>query len=578
LVLPFAITVAIGRRCIPLRGIRRLAPWRAGASPPLAHHVTTNDSTQRWFRSNSQILRARLRRRRGLDGRNPMTRQILLSLLPILCLVPTDVGGQSLVINPQGLEFHSEDHERVLPGGGRAVHAYRLEWWGRGPDLQSWAFPLGSVEIHASAAAPIGDGAYRIVFAGLPVPIGLKCVVTITARGPDGDSSRSDPSGVFVVTGGVVQNTSLAAASLAASARGPVPDGSAAAGQPHQRERSVSSTVDGIRFSIESVATGLQAPSDLAAAPDRRLFVTEAAGRVRVVEAGSLRADPALSLTGVHSAVGGGLSSIALHPQFGRNRFVYLAYAFVDPRDGPTARLVRYREVENTLGEPAVLLDRIPVEVDSPGLRLRFGADARLYISVPDVRPSIAADLAELGGKVLRLNDDGTVPEDNPLWSAVWSSDVRDPTVLAPHPLTGEIWKVQEVASKHVALGRLEVNSTRGATIPHGGGGPGRTPAGMLVDLAEPLDAAFYAGGAFPGFRNDLFIAAGAGRHLRRVGFDPGDSRSVARDERLLEEVFGRLGAVAVGADGTIYIATGNRRSGAADPPHDRILRLIPIH
>src|SRR5690606_15692184 len=168
-------------------------------------------------------------------------------------------------------------------------------------------------------------------------------------------------------------------------------------------------------------------PWSLAFAPDGRLFVTERPGRVRVVQNGQLLPEPALALTDVFTTGESGILGLALHPDFASNGFVYLTYTAVTP-DGPVARLMRFRELNNTLAEGVVLLDDVPAANIHNGSRVRFGPDGFLYVTFGDVaRPSVAQDLASLNGKILRLTDDGRNAPDNPFSLPVFSYGHRNP-------------------------------------------------------------------------------------------------------------------------------------------------------
>jgi glucose/arabinose dehydrogenase len=111
-------------------------------------------------------------------------------------------------------------------------------------------------------------------------------------------------------------------------------------------------TADGVRVAVQVVATRLEIPWSLAFAPDGRLFITERPGRVRIVREGGLVPEPALSLEDIFTQGESGLLGLALHPAFTTNGLVYLVYT-APGNGGPVARLVRYREVAGTLGEPA---------------------------------------------------------------------------------------------------------------------------------------------------------------------------------------------------------------------------------
>jgi glucose/arabinose dehydrogenase len=339
-------------------------------------------------------------------------------------------------------------------------------------------------------------------------------------------------------------------------------------------------TADGVRFTVETVARGLEVPWSLAFAPDGRLFVTERPGRVRIIRGTTLDPRPALTLDDVNAEGEGGLLGLTLDPGFAASGWVYLVYTARRAGDTPVNRLVRYREVDGELGEAAVLLDEVAGAGIHNGSRVRFGPDGRLYMTMGDANDAeVAQDLAALNGRILRLNPDGTTPRDNPFASPTYSYGHRNPQGLDWHPASGDLWATEHGASGNdelnlVQAGRnygwpvIEANETR----------PGMEPPIRFYSPAiAPSGASFYRGAAFPAFQGNLFFATLRGQHLHRVRFDRTDPRRVLAEERLLEGRFGRLRDVVSGPDGALYVSTSNR-DGRAQPAadDDRILRLVP--
>ena len=336
---------------------------------------------------------------------------------------------------------------------------------------------------------------------------------------------------------------------------------------------------DGTRFAVEVVAQNLEIPWAMAFAPDGRMFVTERPGRVRVFQNGQVLAAPALALTDVAAVGEGGLLGIAVHPDFANNHFVYLAYTARLAGGSRETRVVRYREVGNTLGEPAVILDRVPAADIHDGARVRFGPDRKLYVTMGDTAaPPTAQDLGTLTGKILRLNDDGSVPGDNPFaGSPIFSYGHRNPQGLDWHPVTGEPWGSEHGQTGNDEINRLQPGRNYGWPVIEAD----QTRAGMETPILffspsiAPSGASFYTGTAITGFRGNLFVGALAGQHLLRVRFEPNDPNRVAATERLLAGRFGRIRDVVTGPDGALYLCTSNR-DGRNMPvaSDDRIVRL----
>jgi glucose/arabinose dehydrogenase len=339
----------------------------------------------------------------------------------------------------------------------------------------------------------------------------------------------------------------------------------------------VFTTQDGVRFRVETVVQSLDIPWAMAFAPDGRLFVTERAGRVRILNLSSSTSELALTVDGVFAQGEAGLLGLALDPQFAENHWVYVYYTATLASGGGVNRIVRYREVSSRLVERVVLLDNIPAAQIHDGGRIRFGPDGLLYITAGDANvTSLAQDLASYAGKFLRLHADGTRPAGNPFASPIYSSGHRNPQGFDWHPSSGDLW-----ASEHGAAGNDEINVIRaGANY----GWPriegGTTMTGMEPPIAfynpaiAPSGASFYRGSRFPGFSGNLFVGTLRGSHLLRLRID---GHRLVAEERLLEGRFGRIRDVVSGPDGYLYVCTNNRDGrGTPIAADDRILRLVP--
>jgi glucose/arabinose dehydrogenase len=371
----------------------------------------------------------------------------------------------------------------------------------------------------------------------------------------------------------------LVLALIAASEIGCGGDGQPPTGGEPAPAAGVFTTEDGVRFRVEVVASGLQVPWSLAFAPDGRLFVTERAGRVRILNLTAGGSELALMLDDVFAQGEAGALGLALDPDFASNRLVYVYYTARAAGGGAVNRVVRYREAGGRLAEAAVLLDGIPASTIHDGGRLRFGPDGFLYITTGDAAStSLAQDSASLAGKILRLARDGTVPRDNPFSSPLFSYGHRNPQGLDWHPVSGTLW-----ASEHGSTGNDEINAIEsGANYGWPTIEAAQTMAGMRVPVVffspaiAPSGASFYRGSRFPAFVNNLFVATLRGTHLLRLRVDAGSAR-VLSQERLLADRYGRIRDVVTGPDGLIYFCTNNRDGrGSPATADDRIARLVP--
>jgi aldose sugar dehydrogenase len=347
-------------------------------------------------------------------------------------------------------------------------------------------------------------------------------------------------------------------------------------------------TAGAVQFRVETVASGLTVPWSIVFVPDGRVFVTERPGRLRVIENGSLRDEPLATIGDVEPSGESGLMGLALHPQFASNRLLYLAYAYRG--DGHRVRVVRFRETREGLVDRKVILEEIPAAANHAGCRLRFGPDGKLYITTGDAtEKELAQRLDSLAGKILRLNEDGTVPADNPFVGQagarpeIWSYGNRNAQGLDWQPGTNALFETEHGPSGFDGPGGGdEVNLIeRGKNygwpaIHHTAAREGmESPVLEYTPAVAPASGMFYRGAAFPAWRGNFFFGCLRGQCLIRVALD---GRRVVSQERLLNDDYGRIRDVAEGPDGAIYFSTSNR-DGRGRPANgdDRILRLVPV-
>lgn len=343
-----------------------------------------------------------------------------------------------------------------------------------------------------------------------------------------------------------------------------------------------------ISFKIETVVGNLEVPWSIVWAPDGRMIFTERPGRVRVFQNGKLQSQPVFVVPDVDTGGETGLMSIALHPQFQSNRFVYLSYGY--NANGEFVRVVRYRETPNGFADRKVIIENIPSAQFHAGCRLRFGPDGKLYITTGDATDrNLAQQLNSIAGKILRLNDDGTVPSDNPF---VGRSDAR-PEIFAYgsrnaqgidfQPGTNLLFETEHGPSGFDGPGGgdevniIERGKNYGWPLIH----HRQTRAGMEAPLLEytpacaPASGMFYRGSQLPQFKGNFFFGCLRGTRIIRVVLD---GRRVVSEENLLEGKYGRIRDIAEGPDGFIYFSTSNRDGrGRPASDDDRIMRLVPV-
>jgi glucose/arabinose dehydrogenase len=343
------------------------------------------------------------------------------------------------------------------------------------------------------------------------------------------------------------------------------------------------------RFRVETVATGLEVPWGFAFLPDGSLLFTERPGRVRIIEGGKLRSEPVFKVPDVEPSGESGLMDISLHPNFAQNKQVYLSYAYRGD-GGQRVKIVRYRFDGKTLTEPKIIIENIPAAPNHAGTRARFGPDGKLYVTTGDSTDwNLAQKTDSLAGKTLRLNDDGSVPEDNPFTKdknyrpEIYSVGHRNAQGLA-WSAEGLMFQTEHGPSGFEGKGggADEMNFVeRGKNYGWAEIWGKQTRAGMEAPLLEytpacaPASAMIYKGAAFPAFKGNFFFGCLRGARIIRVRLS---GSSVVAQENLLEGKFGRIREMAEGPDGAIYFSTSNRDGrGSAAATDDRIMRIVPV-
>ncbi len=337
---------------------------------------------------------------------------------------------------------------------------------------------------------------------------------------------------------------------------------------------------------LEEVARGLDTPWSIVFTAPERMLVTERPGRIRVIEQGVLRPEPLHVFPEISEKGEEGLLSMTLDPFYPENRFVYVVIAY--PRGNDIIdKVVRLRDEGSSLVDATVLLDGIPAARFHAGSRIAFGPDGKMYVTTGDATDkNLAQDMQSLAGKVLRMNRDGSVPEDNPFpGSLIWSLGHRNPQGLAWHPDTGELYETEHGPSGFDGAGggdevnRIEKGKNYGwPLVSHEKRREGTIAPILLFTPAEaPASLLIYSGRAFPEWRGNLFFGALKGEGLMRIVLDGQDPSKVESYEKMAEVNFGRIREVMEGPDGFIYFTTSNR-DGRGDPAaaDDRVFRIHP--
>ncbi len=340
-------------------------------------------------------------------------------------------------------------------------------------------------------------------------------------------------------------------------------------------------------FHVVTLARGLDHPWGMAFLPGGGILITERTGQLRLVKDGKLQTKAIPGAPQVAARGQGGLLDVTLHPDFAENRLVYLSYAGAGP-GGAGTEVARARFDGNALDDLEVIFRAEPKTPGGAhyGSRLAFDRSGRLYISLGDRRNYMqeAQNPANHLGSIIRLEDDGAIPGDNPFLGVesirpeIFSYGHRNVQGLALNPASGEVW-----AHEHGPRGGDEVNILKaganygwpaitygvdysGAIISDKTEAPGmEQPVVYWVPSIAPSGMTFYDGDLFPQWKGDLFVGALAGRHLRRLELAGGE---VTGQEELLTGLRERIRDVRSGPDGYLYLLTDSRNG--------RLIRLEP--
>ena len=321
---------------------------------------------------------------------------------------------------------------------------------------------------------------------------------------------------------------------------------------------------------VEVLATNLDKPRGIAASGDR-VFVTEKDGRIRVVEGGALLERPLATLR-TADVFGGGLLGIATHPDFEENHLLYVYFTYVE--DGELQnKIMRITESENRLVSAETILDGIPGSPFANGGFLKFGPDGKLYAGTGSVSDSLhlSQDAGSLAGKILRINDDGTIPDDNPVpGSAVYALGFRDPQGLAWNE-SGDLIVADLGPTKNDEINVVQKAGNFGWPDQECQGNPEFADSAICYDPAiEPGGIVLYSGDRLP-LEGRLIVAS-----LRAVSLFELDMEEGLGSQKSILSGLGRVRDVYEDGDGNLYVITSNTDGkGFPGQDDDMLLRIV---
>jgi len=331
---------------------------------------------------------------------------------------------------------------------------------------------------------------------------------------------------------------------------------------------------------IVQIVDGLEHPWAIDFLPDGRFIVTERPGRLNIIENG--QKTQITNLPEIVNISQGGLLDVAIHPDYEQNGWIYISYS--SGSSDETATTVSRGRIK---GNRFVDVEQIFIQNrhSSPGRhygsRLAFTEDNKLLISIGDrgVEPERAQDLNDHAGSILRVNDDGSIPLDNPFvddpnaLDEIYSYGNRNIQGLAVHPETGQIW-----ASEHGPRGGDQLNlilpganygwpdvttgQEYGTEQPFGQARSAPSVEDPVVDwhiTIAPSGLAIVKGEHFPNWRGNFLAGGLASQQIRRIVMR---NNTAVHQEELLREVLGRIRDVRVADDGYIYVINDHSEAG----------------
>jgi glucose/arabinose dehydrogenase len=360
-----------------------------------------------------------------------------------------------------------------------------------------------------------------------------------------------------------------------------------AAGAPSEKAAAPAAMQASPKMDVGVIASGLGFPWGIAFLPDGAMLVTEREGRLRIIRNGQLDPKPIGGVPKVFVDHQGGLFDVVLHPKFAENNLVYLSFAGGTNAANAT-RIIRARFDGTALADVKEIFRSSPDKAGGAhfGGRMLFLPDGTLLMPVGEgfAYREKAQGLDTDLGKIIRINDDGAIPSDNPFVGKegarkeIWSYGHRNPQGILRDPETGVIYAVEHGPQGGDELNRIEPGKNYGwPVITYGVDYTGAqiTPYTERPGMEQPLaywvpsiatsGAAIYTGDLFPAWKGDIFIAALAGSEVRRVHMAGGKP---ARQESLFKDQEVRFRHVAQGPDGALYLLT--------DDLDGKVLKVTP--
>ena len=338
-----------------------------------------------------------------------------------------------------------------------------------------------------------------------------------------------------------------------------------------------------------SIVTGIDTPWEILWGPDDHIWLTERSGTISRLNPESGELTELITIGDVIENNEGGLLGMVLHPDFSNHPYAYVVYTYIGS-SGVEEKLVRYTYSNGALASPLTLVEEIDGFGNHNGSRLVIDADQKLYMTTGDAgNTSHSQDLSSLNGKVLRMNLDGSYPEDNPIQgSYVWTWGHRNAQGLVISPL-GLMYSSEHGTSMDDEVNIIEKGRNYGWPNVQGYcDDPSETQFCADSNVMEPIAAwtptlavagtDFYSHSAIPEWQNSVLVTSLKDGSLKVLKLSP-DGRSVISEDLFFDYWWGRLRDICISPDGRVFLAVSNRDDrGTVLPGDDRIVEIVSLN
>jgi len=359
--------------------------------------------------------------------------------------------------------------------------------------------------------------------------------------------------------------------------------------------------LDSTTLVATEVISGLSIPWEITVGPDGNIWLTEQSGIVSILDPETGDRSILLEIKDVYFRKSYGLLSMDLDPDFDTKPYIYLHYTFTyhtpEQKRIIKSRVARYTYDKDTLINPVIILDSIPGRTFHNGSRMKFAPDGKLLLNTGDAgHQDLAQDISYLGGKMLRMNPDGSVPEDNPFpGSYVWSFGHRNAQGLTFGP-GDKIYTSEHGPAMDDEINLIKKGANYGWPDVEGACDlPAEEAYCTAHSVHEPLftwsptiavaGMEYYDHTAIPEWRNSLLLGTLKAQSLRVLNLS-GNGDKITDQEIYFQQYLGRIRDIAVAPDGVIYLSTSNmdwhykRHTWMYDSlplgKKDRIIKLQP--